>query len=812
MNCFSTRRLTTLCLALSFSALPGACAPPADIGADAATASVTLEDYRRAEQFLAANTSELVVDNILAQYWQADDRLIYRKSTAGGSTYQIVDLMTNGTNSVSDTNSATNSTDSTNSAPSKSELFDPVPLANALAEFSDTVLDAGDLDLSELELSRNPEVLRFQFENNRYRVDLTTMSLQRLEDAPADEFVSPDGSKAAFIEAHNLWLRDTATNALTQLTFDGEEHYGYATNNAGWIRDDGPVLLWSPDSTRIATFRHDAREVGEMYLYSTQVGHPELEAWKYPLPGDEHIFMIERVVIQLEPEPRLVRLDMPPDPHRSTTTDHIAGRGGEFLDVEWSADSRHLAFVSSSRDHKSAQLRIADPDTGEVRDVYNETVATYYESGFNGANWRVFPERGEFLWFSERDNWGHLYLHDLAGGELKRRLTSGSWAVLQVQQVDLENEHIYFLGSNREPGDPYYQYLYRVGFDGEGLVNLTPETANHVIRWSDSGDYFTDVWSTPTEAPRSVIRNRDGATLIELERTDISGLVDSGWVAPIAFTVKARDQQTDLHGLLYRPSTFDAAHRYPVLNYLYPGPQTGSVGSRSFQASRRDKQSLAELGFIVVEVDAMGTPGRSKSFHDAYYGNMGDNGLPDQISAIRQLAADNPWMDLDRVGIWGHSGGGFASTAGILRYPDFYKVAVSGAGNHDNRNYEDDWGEKWQGLLTTYPETGTAGEGEPAAPRTNYDNQANQLLAENLKGKLLLAHGMMDSNVHPGGTLLLVEALIEAEKDFDLVLLPNAGHGFGNSRYFMQRRWDYFVEHLQNTTPPQDFRFADNIR
>jgi dipeptidyl aminopeptidase/acylaminoacyl peptidase len=261
--------------------------------------------------------------------------------------------------------------------------------------------------------------------------------------------------------------------------------------------------------------------------------------------------------------------------------------------------------------------------------------------------------------------------------------------------------------------------------------------------------------------------------------------------------VKARDGKTDLYGLMYKPSNFDPARKYPVLNYLYPGPQTGSVGSRSFTPSRSDKQSLAELGFIVVEVDAMGTPGRSKSFHEFYYGNMGDNGVPDQIAAIKQLASENPWMDLDRVGIWGHSGGGFASTRAILAYPDFYKVAVSGAGNHDNRNYEDDWGEKWQGLLEDN------GDGT-----TNYDNQANQLLAGNLKGKLLIAHGTMDSNVPPSNTMLVADALIKANKDFDLVMMPNWGHGFGNSPYFMRKRWDYFVKHLLGVEPPKEYEFG----
>jgi dipeptidyl aminopeptidase/acylaminoacyl peptidase len=305
---------------------------------------------------------------------------------------------------------------------------------------------------------------------------------------------------------------------------------------------------------------------------------------------------------------------------------------------------------------------------------------------------------------------------------------------------------------------------------------------------------------------------------MELEKADISRLTAVGWVAPIPFTVKARDEQTELYGLMYKPSNFSESKKYPVLNYLYPGPQSGSVGTRSFVPSRGDKQALAELGFIVVEVDAMGSPDRSKSFHDAYYGNMGDNGLPDQMAMIKQLAAKNSWMDLDKVGIWGHSGGGFASTDGILRYPEFYKVAVSGAGNHDNRNYEDDWGEKWQGLLVNNPVGVDADkvkvdrEVQKAPVETNYDNQANQLLAPNLKGKLLIAHGLMDGNVPPTNTLLVADALIKADKDFDMVMIPNAGHGFGNSRWFMKKRWDYFVRHLKKQEPPADFVFGENVR
>ncbi len=754
--------------------------------------AATLADYQRAEQFLAVNTAPLVPNLVENHYWQSADsgQLIYRRSTESGSDYVLANIATG----------------------DKSVLIDNVRLAAALATYSDETLEPEDLDLTALQLDAAANSLEFRFENNTYTVNLADYSLAQHATTPANEMVSPDGTKAAFIENYNLWVRDTITNELVQLTFDGQEDYGYATNNAGWLRGPGPVLLWSPDSSKIATFRHDGRAVQEMYLYNTVVGHPELDAWKYPLPGDDAIFMIERIVVQVKPSPKLVRLDMPADSHRSTTSDHIADADGKFLDVEWSSDSSMLAFVSSSRDHKIAQLRLADPDSGTVRDIYKEEVATYYESGFNSANWRVLPDRNEFIWFSEQDNWGHLYLHDLQTGALKQQLTSGNWAVLQILRVDLDANWIYFLGSNREDGDPYYQYLYRIKLDGSGLENLTPEQSHHAISWSAQSDYFLDTYSTPVDPPVSVIRNADGGVVMELEQASTDKLLASGWVAPIPFTVKARDLQTDLFGLLYKPSNFNADLRYPVLNYLYPGPQGNSVGTRAFRASRNDKQALAELGFIVVEVDAMGTPARSKSFHDAYYGDMGDNGLPDQIAAIRQLGAQNPWMDLDRVGIWGHSGGGFASTAGILRYPDFYKVAVSSAGNHDNRNYEDDWGEKWQGLLVTYPEADSAAAtDEPMVPKTNYDNQANQLLAANLKGKLLLAHGLMDDNVHPSNTLLVVEALIEADKDFDLLLLPSASHGFGNRRYFMKRRWDYFVQHLQGTTPPADFRFGENV-
>jgi dipeptidyl aminopeptidase/acylaminoacyl peptidase len=412
------------------------------------------------------------------------------------------------------------------------------------------------------------------------------------------------------------------------------------------------------------------------------------------------------------------------------------------------------------------------------------------------VNWRYLSASNEVIWFSEKDNWGQLYLHDLASGREKNRITSGDGDVTQLLRVDEKNRVLYFLAVGREKGrDPYFRHLYRIDFDGRNQQLLTPADADHDVTLSPDGGYFVDVYSTPDTPPVAELRDASGKLKLSLEKADLTKLSATGWQPPQPITVKARDGVTDLYGLLYKPTNLDPARKYPIINHVYPGPQTGSVGARTFSSARGDAQALAELGFAVVEIDGMGTPWRSKSFHEAYYGNMGDNTLADQVTGMKQLAARYPWIDLERAGIYGHSGGGYAAAAGMFRYPDFFKVGISEAGNHDNRNYEDDWAEKWQGLLHANAD-GT----------TNYDNQANQLVAKNLKGKLLLAHGTMDPNVPPSNTLLLVNELIKANKDFDLLMLPNRGHGFGNEPYMVRRRWDYFVKNLLGAEPPHEYQ------
>ena len=611
--------------------------------------------------------------------------------------------------------------------------------------------------------------------------------------------VSPDGKSSAFLRDYNLWVRDVGTGTETQLTSDGVKDYGYATDNAGWSTSDRAILAWSPDSKKIATYQQDQRKTGEMYLVNTTTGHPTLKAWKYALPGDENVTMIERVIIDVDKR-KVVRLAMPPDQHRSSLCDDVSCRAGEWTDVQWGADSSSLAFLSTSRDHKVEHFRMADATTGGWRDVMQEEAATYFESGNGRVDWRYLAGSNEFIWFSEKLGWGHLYLHDLRTGALKNAITSGEWNVTQVVKVDEASRVVYFLGVGRERGDPYFAHFYRVGFDGKSLKLLTPEDANHEVTMSPSGRYFIDTYSTPDTPPVTVVRDDAGGLRATIERADVSKLMAAGWKAPVPIKVKARDGVTDLYGLMFLPANLDPRKKYPIVNHIYPGPQTGSVGSRSFSAARGDCQALAELGFVVVEIDGMGTPWRSKHFHDFAFGDLGDNTLPDQVAGMRDLAARYPYIDIERAGIYGHSGGGYAAADAMFRYPDFFKVGISEAGNHDNREYEDDWGEKWEGLLERQPDGST-----------NYDNQANQLVAKNLKGHLLLAHGTMDNNVPPYNTLLVVDALIKANKDFDLLLLPNRDHGFGNDPYMIRRRWDYFVRYLMGAEPPRGYELKPPV-
>jgi dipeptidyl-peptidase-4 len=760
----------------------------------------TTADYDRAAGKLSGALQGLVVGGNVDPTWLPDERFWYVSERTSGTEVVLVNPAT----------------------ATRTPAFDHARVAAALSAVAGQSFTAASITEANLELSPAADAVIFTVGANRWSCDVKGTACSQAAALTADERaargagraggrggrggrgggpggdgpplnVSPDGTKGVFIRDWNLWVRDIATGAERPLTVDGAEHFGYATDNAGWRKSDRAVLLWSPDSKKVATFQQDERNAGWMYMVSTNVGHPRLEAWKYPLPGDTdmQMAMVHRVIVDVDTG-RVTRLRMPPDFHRATLGDDIS-----MDDYEWNADATRLALVSTDRFHKSATFRIADATTGAIETLFTETEDTHYESR---VNWRVLWDSNELIWYSQRDDWGHLYLYDLTNGQLKHQITKGDGPITGITRLDDKARTMWLSAVGREAGqDPYFTHFYRINLDGTGYVSLTPDNGTHAIDLSPTGRWIVDTYSHWNQPP--VVTLRDGGTgaqVMELERADISKLEATGWEPPMAFSTKAADGTTDIYGVIFRPTNFDPNQKYPIVNQIYPGPQSGSIGSRAFNVAYGDRQALAELGFIVVSIDGTGTPNRSKSFHDAYYGEMGrDNTIPDQIAAMKELASRYSWIDIERTGIWGHSGGGFATTSAMFRYPDFWKVGISESGNHDQRNYEDDWGERYQGALV----------GPPNSRDDNYSIEANQEFAKDLKGKLLIAHGGMDNNVPVSNTMLVVEALIRANKDFELLIFPNAGHGFGqDGNYMMRRRWDFFVKHLLGGTPPPEYQ------
>jgi dipeptidyl aminopeptidase/acylaminoacyl peptidase len=755
---------------------------------------VTAADYARAEKLLGPTVTPLVVGGSVSATWLPDERFWYRNTTADGSEFLLVDTAKR----------------------TRAPVFDHVKLAAALSAVAGATYKPSQLPFQTIDLSPDGKTVSFNVGTKRYSCDVQGVKcVEAGEATPAGRgagggrggrgggrggapvmssdkkplAMSPDGKRGVFIRDWNLWLHDMATGQEKQLTTDGVKDFGYATDNAGWATSERAIVLWSSDSKKIATFQQDERTVGDMYLVETRVGHPVLRAWKYPLPGDSVVAMLHRVIIDVDAG-RIIRFQMPPDYHRATLGDNFS-----VNDLKWSPDTSQLAFASTSRDHKQAVLRVADAATGTVRTVFDETVPTHFESR---TGWQVLWPTSEVIWYSQRDNWGQLYLYDLTTGKLKNQITTGEGPVTQITRVDEKSRTIWFAAMGREKGqDPYFRHFYRIGLDGKNYVSLTPDVGDHGVEISPSGRYLVDTYSTCDTPPVVALRDGDGKLVMPLEKADISKLLATGWKPPIPVTVKADDGKTDLYGMMFVPTNLDRTKKYPIINNAYPGPQSGSVGARTFAAARGDKQALAELGFVVVSIDGMGTPGRSKAFHDDWYGRMGqDNTIPDQVAGMKDLARQYPFIDIDRAAMWGHSGGGFITADAMFRYPDFFKVGISESGNHDQREYEDDWGERYQGLLTKGPDG-----------KDNYEAEANQTVAGDLKGHLLLAHGTMDNNVPPYNTLLVVDALIKANKDFDLLLLPNQAHGYGTEgNYMMRRRWDYFVKWLLGAEPPKEYK------
>jgi dipeptidyl aminopeptidase/acylaminoacyl peptidase len=744
---------------------------------------LTATDYNRAEQFLGWNAEKLTRGLQVSPTWLEGDRFWYRTRVLDGHQFILVDP----------------------NARQRTPAFDHDRLAAALSVAADTSYVGGKLPFTTFEFVNGDRSIQFHTGDSiRWSCDIVSYSCP-----PADsvsrpersEVHSPDRSRVAFERDENLWIRDVATGQETQLSTDGEEHYGYGVVPEGCCSEVSnrradvhvpAVVRWSPDGTKIATHRYDERDVEQLHILETKTGRPQLHSYRYPLPGDSIIPMYDVYMFDTEAGTSL-RVDQNMLPGDFTAGDTI------WSQVRWSDDGEQLYYLARTRDFTTLELRVADATTGATRTILSESGPTLREPHLSigsHPNWRPLAGGREILWFSERDGWGHLYRIDAATGSVLGRVTEGPWLVFNVYRVDEAAGWVYFSGMGREEGrDPYFRHLYRARLDGSGVELLTPEDADHQVSFSPSGTMFLDSYSRRDLAPVSVMRDLNGTVIQTVEEADISALLAQGWQPPTPFKAKGRDGVTDVYGYLYFPTDFDPDASYPVIDYVYPGPQIGPIGPRSFALGGwAGEHALPELGFIVFTIDAMGTPWRDKAFHDAYYSNMGDNGIPDHISALRQLGSQYPQMDLDRVGIFGHSGGGFASTDAILRYPDFFKVAVSGAGNHDNRAYYNAWGERYQGLLTQNEQGGDS-----------YDSQANQNLAANLEGKLLLSYGTLDDNVHPNGTLGVINELIRHNKDFDVIVFPNRNHGHAGDPYSIRRTWDYFVEHLLGATPPRQY-------
>ena len=544
-------------------------------------------------------------------------------------------------------------------------------------------------------------------------------------------------------------------------------------------------MAWSPDSTKVLAHRTDERRVRRTHLVEAAPaggGAPVLHGQRYAYAGDEHLPQAELVVLDVAAG-AVVRAQAGPllMPQMSPITSKWAW---------WAADGSAVYYLDRPRDLHTLTLHRLDPGTGEVATVISETGATRVEPNqwlFEPPIVRVLSD--EVLWYSQRDGWGHLYRHDLRTGELLGQVTSGQWAVRQILHVDEAERVVYFTASGLVDEDPYRRTVCRVGLDGSGFATVTDDLLDHVVTLPDTMAYFVDSASTVDTPPVTTVRDWSGRVLVELERADVSALVATGWTPPERFRVTAADGVTDIYGVLYRPRGFDPERRYPVVDTLYPGPQVTRVAP-SFDPGGMglDAEPLAALGFVVVAVDGRGTPGRSKSFHDASYGHLADAGcLADHVAALQQLARTRPWMDLDRVGAFGHSGGGYAAARALLEYPEVYGVGVALSGSHDARCFN-------PGFVETYDGADAPG---------TWARTSNLDLADRLAGRLLLVHGELDDQVHPHHSLRLADRIVAAGKDVELLIVPGAEHTFiDRLAYVRTHCWDFLVRELMGARPP----------
>lgn len=728
------------------------------LGVSALWAQGTADDYRRAYDVKSLFSSDKVYYSGVDAHWIGQTHAFwYVRHTPEGDFYQLVDA----------------------DSRERSLLFNHDSLAVALRTASGREVRPGGLGLQRLSVSDDRKTLDFEFAGRRWHYRLEGNTLECRGDVPAprkgrhwmevdDEkgggpVTSPDGKWVAYVRENNVWVREKATGRERQLSYDGTIGFYYSS-----------YIRWSPDSRKLVSCK--LRPAEKRYVYYVESSpsdqlQPRLHKQEYAKPGDELTFKVP-CIFHVETGKAVV-------PSTELFSHQYALHA-----PQWTADSKHIIFDYNERGHKVYRVLECSAETGEVRPIIEETHDKYvnYTRYFR----HNLADGRHIIWMSERDNWNHLYMYDRTTGRPTHQITKGEWYVREVLRVDEENKWIYFSanGVNRDE-DPYHIRYYRIGFDGRNMEDLTPAKGMHSARFSADMAYLVDVCSTAEVPPVAVLRSgTDGRKVMSLEKADISRLEAAGWRKPEVFSAKGRDGKTDIWGLIYRPSNFSPDKRYPIVEYIYQGPGSQYV-PKSFISYDWNMSSLAELGFIVVMVDGMSTSFRSREFENVCYQNLQDAGLPDHMAWLRAAARKYPYMDIDRVGIFGASAGGQESTNAVLLHPDFYKAAYSACGCHDNRMDKIWWNELWMG----YP------VGEQYRKSSNVEN------AHLLRRPLMLVVGELDDNVDPASTMQVADALIKARKDFELVVLPGAGHTMGEL-FGERKRFDFFVRHLMGVTPP----------
>jgi dipeptidyl aminopeptidase/acylaminoacyl peptidase len=738
-----------------------------------AWAQGTLTDYQRAQQFLPGNLRHSISLADVNPHWiEKSNQFWYRKTTPQGSQFILVDAEQN------------------TSAPA----FDHEKLAAALSKATKREYSASALPFFEIEFVDSGKSVRFSLDNAQWTCPLDSYECKR-EDSPAsrpNEVLSPNKRWAAFVRGHNLYLRDTSTGTELQLTHDGLASWDYATPlpSLRVMTDQGTedvkqsaAVFWSPDSSKLITYRLDSRNSGRFtsvqFVPPDQL-RPRAFTYVYPLPG-EVLAKADPIIFDIQSGKRI-------DVQNASI--ELPFQDGPGFD--WFPDSKSFRYDYDERGFKAKELRVVDASTGEQKTIVREQSDSYVDPGL--TSYRFVEGSGEILWQSERDGWDHLYIYSKTG-QLQNQITQGPWVVRSIEYIEEKSRRIYFSASGREKNeDPYQAHLYSVGFDGKGLQLLTPENANHSITVSQNGTYFVDSYSRADVPQKSVLRRaKDGSEVRVLETADVSEITKLGWKPAEPFQGKASDGTTDLYGLIWRPSNFDSTKKYPIVEFVYTGPQAFFV-PKTFSGNFY-LQSMAELGFVVVMVDGRGTTGRSRAFHQFSYRNLGGS-FEDHVAMIKQMAAKYPYMDITRVGIFGTSAGGYGAAHAMLAFPEFYKVGVTTSGDHDARLDKAWWNEVYQG----YP------------VMDDYIAQSNVTMASRLQGHLLIEHGDIDDNVHPVESMRFVDALMKANKSFDMLLVPNMYHGESGEHalYLVRRRWDYFVQYLLGVTPPVNFEIKED--